>query len=549
MTKDEFLIKSKEMHGDKYDYSLVPDKITTNMKITVICNEKYPWGEPHGKFTVMVNKHIYRGDGCTKCSGKYKRTKDDFVKEATYLHGGIYTYDNFVWNGTDKKSTIHCIKHNIDFEMTPSHHLNGQGCPKCRYEKSAKSNTHTKEWFVSKANKLHNSKYDYSKTEYIKSDEKVCIICHEKDRNGVEHGEFWMTPDNHLMKHHPQGCPKCGRDSTVNAKRLSFDEFVKAANKVHDSKYTYDNSTYINTGEKMRMICPIHGEFWQKPTNHIYSQQGCPKCGNHMSISEDEIYDLIKDNFPNLTVEQRNHTIIKPYELDIYIPEKKLAIEFNGLIWHSDKFNDDKYYHLNKTELCEKQGIRLIHIFEDEWLEKRKIVESKIKDILGLYDEVIDSDKCTVKKVTKILSYNFLALNNLQSDYLFDYSYGLYNNDELVSLITFRYDASVDAYELRSFSNKLNTKVTNSLSKLFEYFVNVNKPNKVITYIDKRIENDEIYKQIGFEYVKDIEPDYFYVSRNGKKRVFKYDQSINEDNSYKIYDCGYKLLSISFNKN
>ena len=141
MTKEEFLIRANEKHNNKYDYSLVPDNLTYSSKIEVICNEKFPWGEPHGKFVVQVGKHLSRGDGCSKCSGTYKRSKEEFVRAATYIHKGLYTYDDFVMVNGKTKGKIHCTKHNIDFEMTPDHHLQGQGCPKCRYEKASKAKT------------------------------------------------------------------------------------------------------------------------------------------------------------------------------------------------------------------------------------------------------------------------------------------------------------------------------------------------------------------------------------------------------------------------
>ena len=98
------------------------------------------------------------------------------------------------------------------------------------------------------------------------------------------------------------------------------------------------------------------------------------------SLDENEIYHFIKDELCITDALQRVRNIIHPYELDIYIPSKKIAIEYNGLIWHSEKFKGKVFnYHLNKTENCEKIGIRLIHIFEDEWNEKKEIIKSKFQ--------------------------------------------------------------------------------------------------------------------------------------------------------------------------
>ena len=159
----------------------------------------------------------------------------------------------------------------------------------------------------------------------------------------------------------------------------------------------------------------------------------CKKCHNTVSSSlangkypfckichpikfgklEKEIQDFISDNI--VTVNNLK-TLIRPYELDIYLPEKKLAIEFNGLHWHSEGRGKDKYYHLNKTELCEEKNIRLIHIFEDEWLNKPQIVKNRLKNILGLTNYKIYGRKCTIKEIDGKLSSKFINKYHIQGN-------------------------------------------------------------------------------------------------------------------------------------
>jgi hypothetical protein len=122
----------------------------------------------------------------------------------------------------------------------------------------------TKE-FIKKAQKVHGEKYDYSKVEYDGVDKKVCIVC-------PIHGEFWQTPHKHLWR--KQGCPKCG-----NCFKKDCDEFISDARKVHGEKYDYSKVDYVNNKEKVYIICPKHGGFWQQPYAHLQNH-GCPKCVN-----------------------------------------------------------------------------------------------------------------------------------------------------------------------------------------------------------------------------------------------------------------------------
>lgn len=125
-----------------------------------------------------------------------------------------------------------------------------------------------KEEFIERANKRHCGKYDYSKVEYINCKTKVCIIC-------PEHGEFWQTPDNHYRG---QGCPMCvGKKRWDTRGRLTTEDFIEKARKIHGDKYDYSKVTYVSARKKICIICPKHGEFWQTPDSHL-NGNGCPEC-------------------------------------------------------------------------------------------------------------------------------------------------------------------------------------------------------------------------------------------------------------------------------
>ena len=141
----------------------------------------------------------------------------------------------------------------------------------------------TTEEFIKKANKKHNGKYDYSKVEYIDSHTKVCIIC-------PEHGEFWQGPANHLSG---QNCPKCASIEVHTNQSNKKEGFIQKAKEIHSDKYDYSKVEYINNHTKVCIICPEHGEFWQKPIHHIQGK-GCPYCGGTKKLTTKEFVEKAK---------------------------------------------------------------------------------------------------------------------------------------------------------------------------------------------------------------------------------------------------------------
>lgn len=179
----------------------------------------------------------------------------------------------------------------------------------------------TQENFIEKAINIHGNKYDYSKVKYKNNSIKICIIC-------PEHGEFLMIPDSHLRG---RGCPKCGIIRRNMKNRMTQNDFINRAKNIHNNKYDYTESIYINTDTKVKIICPEHGEFWQTPHHHL-NGVGCPKCGRN-NISENKIFNIIKKEFPD-AINQYNDVFLtenghKQY-IDIYIPSKKIGIEYQG---------------------------------------------------------------------------------------------------------------------------------------------------------------------------------------------------------------------------
>ncbi len=229
-----------------------------------------------------------------------------------------------------------------------------------------------------------------------------------------------------------------------------------------------------------------------------------------VSGKEKEVLDFIKSLTGN--VEENTKKIIPPFELDIYIPDFSLAIEYNGDYWHSEEYKP-KDYHINKTNMCKARGIQLIQIFEHQWLEKSEIFKSVIANKLGFSDKIY-ARKCKVVELKDCKE--FLETNHLQGNCPSSIKLGLTYNDELVSLMTFgkpRFNKSYE-YELIRFCNKLNTSVVGGASKLLKYFETKYKPKSLVSYANLQWSDGGLYNQLGFTYSDTSTPNYWWIRNN-----------------------------------
>ena len=292
------------------------------------------------------------------------------------------------------------------------------------------------------------------------------------------------------------------------------------------------------------------------------NEQGFDLYKRPSSSHENDIFSFLSDEFDSVSVLKNSKKIIPPLELDIYLPDYNLAIEFNGIYWHSEQNGKDRNYHLNKTNFCEEKDIQLLHIFENEWNEKQDIWKSIIRNKLGKNGSKVFARKCTVKEVSSKIANLFLDDNHLQGRDRSSIRLGLYHNDELVSLFTIgksRYDKKYQ-YEILRFCNKLNTSIVGGFGKLYKYFERNYNPTSIITYADKRFSDGNLYNNF-FEYSHDSKPNYFYkighvlhsrIAYQKHKLADKlelFDESLSEYqnmllNGYdRIWDCGNKVYT------
>lgn len=274
------------------------------------------------------------------------------------------------------------------------------------------------------------------------------------------------------------------------------------------------------------------------------------------------IENIIKDILDEYDIDyiQNDKSVLSTLELDFYIPDKNLAIECNGIYWHSSKFRDNKF-HYNKMKACEERGIQLLTIWEDQIYNNIDIIKSIVLSKLNIYENKIYARKCEIKEVNSKDSKDFLMKNHLQGSVNSSVKLGLYYNNKLVSLMTFGKKRSAlgnkntDGWELYRFCNKLNTQVIGGASKLFKYFINNYQVNKIESFSSNDISNGLLYNKLGFKMISETFS-YWYIKNKKRYHRYKFRKSelikmgfdenktefqIMEDNGYhRIYDTGQK---------
>lgn len=359
----KFISHAKAIHGDKFIYSKVRYKDSWT-KVCITC-------PAHGDFWQAPASHL-SGCGCLKCSLRSKDTYD-FIKESKKIHGDRYDYSQVKYNNSTTKVCIICPTHGAFWQM-PYSHLNGSGCRKCHYANRIAPMRR----FIEKASKTHDNKYDYSKVKYLGSNHKVCIVC-------PKHGEFWQTPTNHVNNH---GCPECAASKKSAEKTLGASEVIDKFKNVHGDKYDYSKVEYKGGAEKVPIICPLHGVFYQNPHDHM-AGRGCPRCKE--SHGERAIARWLDDNkIPYI----RQYKIIPNqvlfginiFKVDFFLQNNQTIIEFNGIQhyirqkhWQTEEdFQEQQDRDRRLRKYCRQRKIKLIEI---PYTQKNKINQILAKHV------------------------------------------------------------------------------------------------------------------------------------------------------------------------
>ncbi len=549
LTQEEFISRANKVHKNKYDYSLVKYR-NNRTKVKIVC-------PIHGEFFQTPYLHL-RTYGCPRCGTKsgadcIRMSQEEFIGKAKKVHGDKYDYSLVNYVSYSGKVKIICPVHGM-FEQTPRSHIyQKSGCYKCGMDKTHRKRTLTSNEFTEKAKKVHGDVYDYSLVDYKAAGEKVKIIC-------KQHGEFLVRAGDHLYK--GVGCQKCSFERRVSSRLMQFNEFLEKARKIHGNRYDYIEESYCSRSSYMRIVCPVHGEFLQTPSGHL-SGSGCSKCSKILSKPEESLAEFF--SLFDVEVRRNDRSVIPPYEIDIYLPKQNVAIEYNGVIWHSTLYKDKaENYHKVKHRLCVENGVRFFMVSSIDDLTK---IHRALSVICGLDEERIFARKCKVVKITdskKVKS--FFDKYHLQGGfYVSSNVYGLEYRNQIVAMMVFTHRATgrglkrdESVYELRRYAAVC--RVVGGPSKLLKAFEREHpEVREIISFSHNKWFDGKMYERIGFKVVKELPPDYCYINSKEKVRskntmmkskmeqeFQNYDPNLTEEENaknfgwYRYYDCGKK---------
>lgn len=297
-TTEEFIYESIKVHGVRYNYANT-NYINAKTKVCIICPE-------HGEFHMLPFGHL-NGQGCPKCASK-NMDNELFIEKAHDVHGDKYDYSKVEYINSQVKICIICPEHG-EFWLAPAKHLYGRGCPKCSKENAKNKQKITLSDFKVRANKIHESKYDYSKTKIVNGiRDKVCIIC-------PKHGEFYQIAYDHLNGH---GCPSCAIIESKYEKEI-YDYVCSLIGEERVQKRNRD----ILEGKEVDILIPSLGiafefnglrwhseEFGKDKNYHLNKTEECKKRGVKLyQIFEDEYLehkDIVLNKIKHILLQSKD---------------------------------------------------------------------------------------------------------------------------------------------------------------------------------------------------------------------------------------------------
>lgn len=470
-----------------------------------------------------------------------KYTQEEYIAELEKAWGDRYIYDRVVYLGSDKRIEIGCRKHGYFWQRANAHLRIGQGCKFCTREKI----TRTLDEFIIESRKLYGDKYIFDeKSKYVNSYTPIIIKC-------PKHGYFPVLPQHYL---NGQECKECTKIKSILKRRLTLPEVIERFRNKHPEKtkdnsqfkYDYSEVEYNGMYVEVKCICNEvdsklnkHGEFWITPSNHLCGS-GCPRCSSIFNKKEQELKDFIKSL--NIEFKENDRKILEGKELDIYIPKKNLAIEFNGIVFHSELYNRDKDFHYQKSLKCNLSGIKLIYIWEHLWDNeiKKDVIKSIIKQNLGL-NKNINSDDCVLKLIDfKDCDFQYKTKIQLFFEYNNIYEYDYYNyclvleyNEEIYQVILLT--KILDYWELQEVVTKNNYNIIGGFNKLLNYFIKEFKPKQILYKLDYNYFDKTVFDKL------DIKPQfkqYIYDSWNYGELI----SNESEKYDFEVYNADYNIF-------
>lgn len=531
--------------------------------------EKLHWVCPEGHTWTNHVSQVVKHPGCPVCKGQeivvgyndlsitrpdlYAELDDSYKNEESLSK--IFPHSNvkLLWN---------CPKGHGSYEMLVSKRADGAGCPVC-----AGNALHVGVNDLQSQRPDVLSQWDYNKNTLLPNQVSVGTI-----------KKVWWTCDNGhsyeasvSKRTSGSGCPYCANKRVLPGFNDLATIRPDIAARWHPTKNgdkTPEMFTF-RSGFVAWWRCS-KGHEWQSDIDHQSGGCSCPKCSHNVSSGEQEVYEFVRSILPSdIEIIQSDRSVISPKELDIYIPDKKIAIEYNGLYWHSEKMGKPKSYHYDKWSACSEKGIQLITIWEDEWRDKQDVVKSMLTHKLGMSSgEKVYARKTDVSLVDNNTAQEFLNAYHIQGAVTGSAYYGLFAGNDPVAVSVWR--KNKDILYLDRYATKCQ--VVGGMGKMLKagkQYAQAHGLSKIVTFSDNSVSDGSLYETLGFVIDKCLSPDYRYVVgvdvpvrchkfgyrksrfKNDPGLIYRSDMTEQElalaNDLPRVYDCGKKrwVLDVS----
>ena len=542
---EEFIAAARSVHGNKYLY-VGAEYVNMREKLLITCPE-------HGEFRQTPYQHI-RGQGCKKCAcaahgASHRLDPQEYLARVAEIHNGRYDLSRVQFTRLKDKIEVVCREHGSFFPSASNFLTHKSNCPKCKYEQQSAASRLSFDQYVARfrEKEVHGGTYEYRRVFYEGGQAVVEAVC-------ASHGAFTQLVQDHLRG---CGCVKCARPIH------DTQSFIDEATKVHGSRYDYSGSEYINALHYVKIRCKEHGEFEQKAACHVHTRQGCPVCGGTGPSRGQQEINAFLSQYVETKME---HKVGVRRRLDILIPSLNIGVEYHGLIWHSTKFHTDPLNLCHKHFAASKEGLRTIHIFQDEWEDpiRQGAVKNLLTALVGAAPRYA-ARKCSLVEVNDKDAEAFINRCHIQGYATNTLTYGLVGpGGELRAAMSFSgttsdrtRSRSPSVWELRRYCS--DGVVVGGASKLFKHFLRTHNPMEIVSYSDSRLFAGDVYELLGFYVESMVRPTYYYVTPGVVKRFNKsrfqlkylpkllgegFDPSLTEaencakNNWFQLYDCG-----------
>ena len=544
-TTESYIALVSQIHQERYTYDKT---VFTKMadKIIVTCKK-------HGDFKVTAGNH--KRQKCQKCfndtrGDSLRMTEQEFLVRLT--ERPLYSLVSQFVSANDKV-ILNCSNHG-QFSCTPTRLLAYENtCPSCAsLVATEKAKVDSKSKIQLCLDSLPEGISCLTKNPGLSS--VSTFLC-------LQHGEFKSELDRSLGMQYV--CNECAKSHFTGKYRVSFEEYLEWVRNLYPNpkhSFELDKLSYLSfVGAKtVKIICSQHGAslMHRHTVNNGTFDTPCPKCKTY-AASQGEL-SLITYVRTLVDCEQGNRRVIAPKELDCYVPSKNVAIEYCGLYWHSEA-KLDKNYHLNKYLGCLDKGVRLIQVFEDEWLNNRELCQSVIRNALGFTSNKWFARNLSLHQSTYQETKEFLNTNHLQGAVPSQKYLVLKDKDGVVvACATFSFNRLKNdkEWELVRYCSLTGVTVVGGLSRLCKNFLRLNNISTLISYCNLRWFTGKGYESSGFVFEAYTQPSYYYTNKQlrfsryscSKKKLRTLIPNFDENKTewknmqdagfLRIYDCG-----------